>query len=121
MKKLILPIVSALLSTVLLILSIPGGISLFACLQIMLSAVASALLLISVSCRACSIASICVSAPLFLINLWLVAARNFITLSSETMAQLNSPTALIMLFIHFGVVGCAIAQCSMLYAPRYGR
>lgn len=121
MKKLILPIVSALLSTTLLILSIPSGISMFAFMQIICSAVASALLLISFSCRACSIASICVSSPLFLINLWMVVARNFITLSSETMAQLNSPTALIMLFIHFGVVGCAIAQCSMLYVPSSNR
>ncbi len=121
MKKLITPIVSALVSAALLIIAIPLGFTTFVTAQIILSIITSALLLMSVARRGCSIAAICISAPMFLIELWLMVARNYITLSGDTLASLSSPIMWAVLIMHFVIVGCSIAQCSMLYMPNTNR
>lgn len=118
MKKLIAPILSAVLSAAVLILSIPYGIGTYACLQIILSIASSALLLLSLAWRGCSIAAICISAPMFLTELWLMVARDFVTLSAAMPKGLDSPVAWTVLCLHFGIVGCCIAQCSALYSAE---
>ena len=121
MKKLIAPIISALVSAAILVVAMPLGLSAFVTGQIVLSIITSALLLISVAWRGCSIAAICISAPAFLIELWLMVARNYITLSGATLASPASPIMWTVLIMHFVIVGCSIAQCSMLYMPSTNR
>lgn len=115
MKKLIAPIISAVISAAMLIIVIPLGMTPFVTGQVVLAIIASALLLISASCNGCSIAAVCVSAPMFLVELWLMVARNYITLSGETLASLESPIMWVVLIMHFAIVGCSIAQCSIIY------